>query len=327
MTVRHFAGIIIRRLFPHLYELRNSRKELQNLRIKHAENLNEMKKNTELSHEEWIERIKTQYKHTMGCELDLDNPSKLTEKIQYRKLFEQNPLYAQLTDKYAVREWIKEQIGEKYLIPLLGVWDRAEDIQFKSLPDTFVLKTNNGSGMNIIVRDKKSINRKKVVEQLNYWLEYPFWALQGEFHYKEIKPKIIAEEYISQLDGNLLDYKVYCFNGKPEFILLIGNRGSGEHTGREAVYDFNWNRLPWTFEDYPAYTCEFEKPELLNELYRISERLCKGFGFVRVDLYIIADQIKFGEMTFTPGNGMFPYRGTWTEKLDLKYGKMMVLAP
>ena len=327
MTVRHIAGVIIRKVFPGLIEFRNSQKEFQKLRIEHADSLSQIRKNTELSREEWIEKIKAQYKQAMGCELNLDNPSKLTEKIQYRKLFEHNPLYAKLTDKYAAREWVKEQIGEEYLIPLLGVWDRAEDIPFKSLPNEFVLKTNNGSGMNIIIRDKKSINRKMIVEQLDYWLKYPFWAQFGEFHYKDIKPKIIAEEYINQMDGDLLDYKIYCFDGNPSFIQVIGERDITRHTGRQAIYDFKWNRLPWTTETYPAFSHEITKPVLLDELYRIGKILSKGFGFVRVDLYIIDDQVKFGEMTFTPRYGIFPYRRTWTEELDLQYGKMMVLYP
>ena len=318
MTIRHFGGLVLRRLFP-------KRMGLRDLRSAHINSLKQIRNNTELSHEQWIEIIKEQYKLAMGCDLNLENPAKLTEKIQYRKLYEHNPLYSRLTDKYAVREWIKEQIGEEYLIPILGVWDRAEDINFDTLPNRFVLKTNNASGTNIIIKDKSKIDRKQVIEQLNYWLEYPFWALYGEFHYKDIKPKIIAEEYISQMDGNLLDYKIYCFNGIPDFVLVIGDRDAVRHTGREAIYDFKWERLPWFFEDYPAYTYELAKPILLEELYWVSKRLCRAFGFVRVDLYIINDQIKFGEMTFTPGSGIFPYRGSWNEELDLKYGKKIRL--
>lgn len=318
MTIRHLGGIILRRLFP-------GRMELRDMRIAHSNSLKQIQKEANLNYEQWVDKIKQQYSLAMRCELNLDKPEKLTEKIQYRKLYEHNPLYSRLTDKYAVREWIKEQIGEQYLIPILGVWEKAEHISFDTLPNRFVLKTNNASGTNIIVKDKGCINKKQIIEQLNYWLEYPFWALYGEFHYKDIKPKIIAEEYISQLDDNLLDYKIYCFNGTPEFILIIGDRDAAKHTGKEAIYDFKWNRLPWIFEDYPAYTYELAKPSLLEELYRISKKLCKEFGFVRVDLYIVDNQIKFGEMTFTPGCGIFPYKGTWNERLDYQYGKKIRL--
>ncbi len=318
MIIRRLADSAIRKLFP-------ARMELLDLKTVHAQNLQQIQENTQLSFEQWVERVKEKYRLAMQCELNLEKPTKFTEKIQYRKLFEHNPLYSQLADKYAVREWVKQRIGEEYLIPLLGAWDKAEKIDFDALPNNFVLKTNHACGTNIIIRDKKCINRKQIIEQLNYWLKYPYWAISGEFHYKDIKPMILAEEYISQMDGNLFDYKIHCFNSVPTYIQVIGDRDIDRHTGKQANYDFAWKRLPWISETYPAYSTELEKPILLDELYRVSKTLCEGFGYVRVDLYIIDNQIKFGEMTFTPGNGIFPYRGTWTEELDLKYGKMMVL--
>lgn len=146
-----------------------------------------------------------------------------------------------------------------------------------------------------------------------------------ELHYKDIKPKIIAEKYIEEIDGNLFDYKVHCFHGKPTYIQVIGNRDLKSHSGLQLVYDFNWNEQDWSFGDYPKYREGLKRPSMLEELYRLSRILCEEFEYVRVDFYIILEQILFGEMTFTPGSGFYRYNDDWTLETDLMLGNIIIL--
>lgn len=289
MTFRRLADQMLRKLFPYRMAICDHKKSMEHIRP-----------NVHLTREQWIEKIKEQYKDRTGHELDLDHPKRYTEKIQWRKLYDNDPLYSVLADKYAVREWVKEKIGEEHLIPLLGVWDRAEDIDFDRLPDSFVLKTNNAYNTNIIIRNKKDINRR-IIEQLNHWRAFPFWAKHGEFHYKDIPPRIIAEEFM-QCEGmdDLVDYKFFCFHGKPYFCRVIINRN---HGAKQVNYDLNWTPQVWRFGHREAYTDSMEKPAQFEEMLALVETLCQGFSHVRVDLYLIQQKIYFGEMTFTPGSG------------------------
>lgn len=260
-----------------------------------------------------------------GLDDDISNPSTFTGKLQWMKFNEDLSIRARLSDKYLAKEWVKELVGEKYIIPTIGVWDDVDDIPFNELPDQVVLKANHGSGMNYIIKDKSTVDWNKAKKKLNRWLKTRFGWNGMELQYHLIERKILAETYISETTGNLLDYKVHCFNGVPTFIQVIGDRIPGKHYGRQANYDFDWNRLPWVFEDYPAFDHDIHRPEKLNEIYEVSKILSSGFPYVRVDLYFIKDEVKFGEMTFTPGIGMYPYKGTWTRELDLKYGSMIHL--
>ena len=293
MTFRRLAGQMLRRLFPYGMAIRDDKKRLENAQA-----------NVLLTRAQWVDKIKEQYRKKIGHELNLEHPKRYTEKIQWRKLCDNNPLYSVLSDKYAVRDWVKEKIGEEHLIPLLGVWDRAEDIDFDRLPDSFVLKTNNACGTNIFVRNKKDINRKLIVERLNRWLVYPFWAEAGQFHYKDIPPKIIAEEFM-HCEGadDLTDYKFLCFHGKPYCCTVEVDRYHGH---KQLVYDSDWNPQPWRVKQFEAYAGSIEKPAQYDEMLALAEKLCEGFSHVRVDLYVIRQKIYFGEMTFTPGRGYDP---------------------
>ena len=262
------------------------------------------------------------YEH-WGLDDDIRCPETFTGKINWLKINGDLTNMAKLADKHKVKSWVKEKIGEKYVIKTLGVWKNVDDIDFYSLPNQFVFKANQGSNLNYIVRDKSKENWNELKNILDDWLDKSLGWYGLEIHYLGIPRRIIAEEYITQLDGNLLDYKVHCFDGEPSFIQVIGDRDLANHTGMQANYDFKWKRLDWTFEDYPAYQDELPKPAKLNEIYKVSKKLCEGFEYVRVDLYIIEDCIKFGEMTFTPGNGRYPYKRTWNRELDKEYGAMI----
>lgn len=259
----------------------------------------------------------------MGLEDDVKNPVTFTGKINWLKINGDIKKKAKLADKYEVKKWVEKQVGEKYLIKTIGVWKGADDIDFGSLPKQFVFKANHGCGFNYIVRDKSKEDENEIKSVLQKWLNTSYGWSGLEIHYLHINRRILAEEYIAQIDGNLLDYKVHCFNGEPQFIQVIGDRDLVNHTGLQANYDFSWNRLSWVFEDYPAYPYDLQKPTQLNMIYEVSKKLCKGFPYVRVDLYLVNEGIKFGEMTFTPGNGNYPYKGTWTRKLDEQYGALI----
>jgi hypothetical protein len=230
-----------------------------------------------------------------------------------------------LSDKDAVADWIKDKIGEKYLIPKLGKWNSFDEIDFDKLPNNFCLKMNHGSSMNYLVKDKNRMDKKEAKKNFSYWLKSPFWALSFEPQYRYIPRVILAEKYIEELDGKLYDYKIFCFNGVPKFILCIGDRDLKKHMGYEKIYDTEWNELDWTFEDYHRFTYCIPKPNKLTEMLNVATTLSEGFTFVRVDLYEIRGEVIFGEMTFTPGSGLFRYHGTWTANKDEELGDLLVL--
>lgn len=248
--------------------------------------------------------IRALYGMYTGFTCDLTNPGSFGEKIQQWKLSEDLSVQSRLSDKYRVREWIAEKIGESYLIPLLGVWDTFDQIPFSKLPNSFVLKANHGSGWNIIVRDKSVMDIPYAKDCFDKWLGLNFAYISGlELQYEQIKPKIIAEEYIEEMDGDLKDYKIHCFNGEPRFIQIIGERNHRQHSGKESYVDLNWDRIRSFSNTYKQYKDIPQKPNNLGEMINIAKALSEGFLYVRVDLYNINDQIKFGEMTFTPASG------------------------
>ena len=276
-------------LYQYLYELDVKKKELQ------LNDCNLAKR---------IKRIKKLYKKHIGRELNLNNPEAYTEKLQYRKIYDNNPLYSLLSDKYAVREWVKERVGEDKLIPLLGHWANYKDIDFDALPSEFVLKTNNASGTNVIVKDKNEIDHKLLNRKFSFWLKMKFWNITGyELHYATIKPLIIAEKYVSvKGEGDLKDYKFLCFDGKVNYIWVDTGR---YHNHKRTVFDRNWNIQEWQ-QLYYEKDFEVEKPDNLDEMIAVAERLADGFDHVRVDLYDCEGKILFGEMTFTNASGFQP---------------------
>ncbi len=275
------------------------------------------------SHPElYIDEVELKYEYIMGRKLNLVDPQKFTEKIQWLKLFDHVSAKTRLADKYLLKRWVDEKLGEGHVIPVFGAWDKFDDIDFSLLPEKFVLKCNHGSSMNLIVKDKRRLDIKKAKLVFDEWMKrnYAFFCM--ELQYKDIDRKIIAEKYVEEM-GNLYDYKVHCFNGKPKFIQVIGDRDFERHTGYQNHYDFNWRKLSWTFEDYPDFPYELQKPDRLEDLYKYAEILSREFKYVRVDCYILADEIYVGEMTFTPARGCYPYKGKWTQKKDYQLGKLL----
>ena len=259
-------------------------------------------------------------KNTMGGVLDLKNPKSYSEKIQWLKLFDNDKLRTQLTDKVLVREWIKDKIGEKYLIPIYGVYDSFDEIDFDKLPNQFVIKTNHSSGWNIIVKDKKIFDKKKAKRKIERWLkrDYGLWS-EFEIHYSPIVPKIIIEKYVVDSAGELNDYKFLCFDSECKYFWMDFDRTSNH---KRNVYDLNWNLQPWNQFTYGNYEGIVEKPKNLDKMIEIAQILCRGFKHVRVDLYNVDGNIYFGEMTFTNGSG---FEGIFPEEYDYKLGELIKL--
>lgn len=268
----------------------------------------------------YAEELKQWYKSKTGEDLNLENPKTFNQKMQWLKLYDSTPIKTKLADKYLVREWVKEKIGEEYLIPILGVWDSFDEIDFDKLPNRFVLKTNHGSGWQTIVKDKNKFNKKLQKQRFDKWMNTNFAFVAGyELHYRDIKPKIIAEQFIEDPSGDLKDYKIMCFNGKPEFIWADVDRFHG-HT--RDIFDLNWNRLPFEVKCTRS-NYEIEKPQNLDKMIELAKILCEGFPLVRVDLYSLPDgSIKFGEMTFTSGTGIESFS---PGKYGEIYGDMITL--
>ena len=215
--------------------------------------------------------------------------------------------------------WIKEKIGEEYLIPLIGVYDSFEEIDFSSFPERFVLKTNHACNNTIVVKYRSLFDKKYAAEKFKEWLSYDFAFRFGyQMQYHPIKRKIIAEEFIENGGDDLFDYKFYCFDGKPLFCKLIGGRAKDPRLG---MFDMEWNPLPYHETVHPLFDEMPDKPARYDRLVEIAGILCQGFPFVRVDLYHLDDgSIKFGEMTFTPGSG----QSTWLpEGTDEMLGAMI----
>lgn len=257
-------------------------------------------------------RLKTKMK------LNLDNPKRYSEKIQLRKLNYNNPLYILCADKYKVREYIKEKIGDEYLIPLYFAKKEITKEDLEKLPNQFVLKTNNASKTNIIVNDKEKINIDDVVKKMNKFIKYKFGYRTFELFYNEIDPLIIAEKYIGTENQVPNDYKFHCFrqlDGKVKILVQVDvGRFSDNHY--MAYFDETWNMQPFGIEERKRSTT-FAKPKNLSKMIEISKKLSKDFDYVRVDLYEVRGKIYFGELTFTDGSG---YDVLQPDKYDIEWG-------
>lgn len=253
---------------------------------------------------------------------DLDNPKTFNEKLQWLKLNNRKPEYTNMVDKYKAREYVAEKIGEEYLIPLIGVWDSPEDIDFNSLPKQFVLKCNHNSGTGMyICEDKSNINIDKIKDDLNKGLKEDYYIYSREWPYKNVNKKIICEKYISDKNNNCLtDYKFYCFDGNVKLLGIYQGRGTKMGTVADYFDErFNWIDIKW---GYPNAQVIPKKPDKFNEMIRIAEVLSEGIPHVRVDLYLSNGQIYFGELTFFDGGG---FSKIIPEKWDYKLGEMLKL--
>ncbi len=258
------------------------------------------------------------YKIVLKKKLDLKNPQTFNEKLQWLKLnyYPNNPLVVKCSDKYAVREYIKDKGYENLLVSLIGDWENADDIDWDKLPKEFVLKCNHGCAYNIVCENKDSLNEKQTKKQLNKWLKEDFGAFNIEIHYSKIKPhKIICEEYLGK---NITDYKFFCFNGEPKFI-YVSNDLVHDRQAQIGFFNLDGSKMPLKRDDYTDIT-EIKLPSFFEEMKDVAKVLCKDFPFVRVDFFLANDRYYFAELTFTPSACMMPFN---PEKYDLEWGRLL----
>lgn len=266
--------------------------------------------------------LKMQYKSIFGKKLDLKNPKTFNEKLQWLKLYDRNPEYCKLVDKYEVKSYIAETIGDQYLIPTLGIWDKFEDIDFDSLPNQFVLKCTHDSGSTVICRDKASFDVKSAKKKLSKKLGMNLFWHGRERPYKNIKPRILAEAYMEDAKtSELRDYKFFCFNGEVKALFIATDR---QKEGEEVKFDFfdpDFNWLPFK-QGHPNATVKPEKPICFEEMKILAAKLSRGIPHVRVDFYEVNGKVYFGEMTFFHFCGFVPFD---PPEWDLKLGEWINL--
>lgn len=264
-----------------------------------------------------IDFIKQKFKKKLGYDLNIQNPETFNEKIQWMKIFYQRKIITECADKYEVRRFVKKTIGDEYLIPLVGkgVYSSVSELSFDALPEKFVLKTTDGWKTNIICTDKSKLDIDETRRKLEGWLDkgHSHYYLHLEWAYKNIRPRIICEEFIEQA-GGLIDYRFWCFNGSVGLIQVSSDRQIGQL--KQDYFDCDWNHLDITRSNYPNNDRGLSKPRLLEQMIDISEKLATPFPFVRVDLYEVNGVIKVGELTFYPANGMADIKPfEWDKKL------------
>lgn len=265
--------------------------------------------------------LKILYWSLCGKKLDLKNPRHINEKLQWLKLNDHNMIYSMFTDKYEVKKYIADTIGEQYVIPLLGVWDRFEDIDFDELPQKFILKCTHDSGGNVVCTNKDAFDIKAAKSKFDKWLSVNPYYIVREWQTKNIKPRIIAEEYMEdEITGQLPDYKVFNFWGEPKYIQVDYDRTSGH---KRNIYSTDWKlmeeRIVW--DNFPEN--RLEKPAVLEEMLELSRVLSKGYPIMRTDFYVVNGRLYFGELTMTTGAGVekyIPY--SW----GLRAGEMLDLS-
>jgi hypothetical protein len=245
--------------------------------------------------------IKIQYFYRLHRPLSLSDPKTFNEKIQWLKIHVRNPLMRVCVDKYLVREFVKNTIGEEYLIPLIGAYSDPGQIDYETLPEQFVLKATHGSGWNLICRSKEKFDRAAAEKKMRKWLRSNFYRVGREWAYDHPTPRIVCETFISDVSGEPpVDYKLFCFHGEPKLIQVDYSRFSGH---KRNLYTPEWKLLPCSLE-YPNEGDPPPPPRNLSQLLEVAAKLAASFVFVRVDLYAVEDRIYFGELTFYPGKGV-----------------------
>lgn len=247
--------------------------------------------------------LKAAFRARFGRKLDLNNPKTFNEKLQWLKLYDRKQEYTKMVDKYLVRDYVKEKIGEEYLIPLLGVWENPEKINFDELPMQFVLKCNHNSGLGMcICKDKNSLDINKVKAELKKGIDQNYYLTGREWPYKDVPRRIIAEKYMVDESGyELKDYKFYCFDGKVKLVMINSDRMSLEKT-KANYFDENYQPLDFVW-GYENAEIPPQKPEKFEEMKYLAEKLSENISHVRIDFYQTPSGIYFGEITFFDGCG------------------------
>lgn len=263
------------------------------------------------------------YRANMGKKLNLDNPQSFNEKLQWLKLYDRRPEWTAMVDKVEAKKIASRIIGDKHIIPTIGVWNSFDDIPLDELPRQFVMKCTHDSGGIVICRDRDAFNAKSAKRTIERSLSRNYYLLSREWPYKNVKPRILVEEYMEDnKTKELRDYKFFCFDGKVKASFIATGRNSGD----EVQFDFfdrDFNHLPMK-SPHPESEIVLSKPDEYEEMISISEKLSKGIPHIRVDLYLVDGKIYFGEFTFYHWGGMMPFQpdewdeifGSWLQLPD-----------
>ncbi len=249
---------------------------------------------------------KLKFRYIMGYPLNLKDPKTFNEKLQWLKLYNTDPIFDTLVDKYKVKDYVADKIGSKYIVPTYGVWDSFDDIDFDSLPDSFALKCNHDSGGLYLVPDKSLMDMDAARKKIQGCLDYNYYWHSREKVYKNIKPRVLAEKYLIGGERGMTDYKFYCFGGEPKFIYV--SVGLDDHaTALISFLTLDWEFAPFQRIDYAHYETLPEKPQHLDEMIDIARKLSEGHRFLRIDLYEYEGQVYFSEYTIIPNGGFMKF--------------------
>lgn len=248
--------------------------------------------------------LKIAYRAYHGESLNLEKPVSFNEKLQWLKLHDRNPAYTSMVDKYEVKKYISEIIGEEYVIPTLGVWEKFEDIDFDSLPEQFVLKCTHDSGGLVICKNKSDFDIETAKKKINKSLRKNFYYTAREWPYKNVKPRIIAEKYMEDIEaGELIDYKFYCFSGEPKLMFIGTERYIGDGPVKFDFFDMNFGHIDLTIEGHANAKVLPKKPQNFEKMKQFCMILSKDIPHVRVDFYEVNGKLFFGELTFFDSGG------------------------
>ncbi len=263
--------------------------------------------------------VRRRYRDRIGREPDLDRPLRFNDKVLWMSLFGRDPRWVTCADKHAVREFVAERVGERYLIPMLAVVDDAGAIDFDALPEAFIAKATHASGWNLLVRDRSGFDPRVARRTLARWLEKNYYVGKREWQYRDIPPRIVFESLLTDDRGRIPDdLKLWCFGGGGRDATIVQVDVDRFERHRRAFYDLDWRRLPFSRAYEPAAT-DVPRPENLDELVDVALRLAEGFPFVRADLYTVGGRVYFGELTFTPDGAMAAFDpDDWDERLGAR---------
>lgn len=292
------------------------------MRLKTRRKIRRLQEGLKLLWESDEKRICRKYRGELGRDPDLESPTTYTEKVLWLNLRHRDPRQVVCADKYAVREWVAERVGEEILVPFIGVYDDANDIDFESLPDAFVIKATHGSGWNLIVPDKGALDWEEAKGSLQDWLSRSYFAHKREWQYRDVPHRLIVEQFLEDEDGGIpSQYQFFCFRRGDQQTILVQVDFDELTSHRRDYYDLDWRRMPFTSR-VPNAEREAPRPERLEDMLEVVRALSEDFPFVRVDLFLVRGRIYFGELTFTSGGGMSTFD---PPEWDRKLGDLMGL--
>lgn len=260
--------------------------------------------------------LRKKYKLAFKKDLDLENPKTFTDKLQWLKLYDRNPVYTTMVDKYEAKNYVAGIIGKEHIIPTIAICDNFDDIDFGLLPEKFVLKCTHNSGGLVVCKNKSELNMEVARERLTNALNVNYYLRSREWPYKNVKPRIIVEKYMEECGGDdLIDYKFYCFNGEPKFLYI--SQGLANHaTARINFVTLNWEKAEFKRDDFAEFETLPPKPLNFDKMIEFSKKLSQNIPFLRVDFYNIGGHIYFSELTFFPGAGFTPFNpNVWNYKI------------